>query len=356
MGPQAASNRIRTERKVALLLQTLYCRKILTVGVFMQKSKERLITFFDLKLTAYGLADRQKYSVPAFPLRTLISKIHALKVANQCPSLKGKAETIYLADIDVDQAQTRAVLLINLSDKAASDTVYSAPERGHRRVLQKINDEGSDFSAHIVISLNPTDNVYLTILEITPGLASGKITRFLTHLFKFCSRVDRAAFTQPHPNNAVDAQGRPIRIVTRHVAQLDGHPSDELLRDLEAGTLGTIELIDKRNENLPWDNVGRTREIARTVLLRPGQVAGTNWDRIRDALARAAREHYGEARVRFKTATKIGRTVVLETEHMNLANDSKFVKKEKLEGFANPLDSSHDAINDEMRQKMLRYV
>jgi hypothetical protein len=178
----------------------------------------------------------------------------------------------------------------------------------------------------------------------------------LTYLFKFCSRIDRAAFTQPHPNNAVDAQGRAITIVTRHVAQLDGHPSDELLRDLQAGTLGTIELIDKRNENLPWDNVGRTREISRAIMLRPGQVAGTNWDRITDALVRAVREHYGEARVRFKTASNITRTVVLETEHMNLANDSKFVRKEKLDGFANPLNSSHDVIHDEMRRKMLRYL
>lgn len=322
----------------------------------MQKSKERLITFFDLKLIAYGMANRQKYGLPAFPLRTLMEKIAVLKGAAQCPSLKGKAETIYLADIDVDQAATRAVLLINLSDKAASDTVYSAPEREHRRVLPKIDDEGSDFSAHVVISLNPVDNVYLTILEVTPGLASGKVTRFLTHLFKFCSRIDRATFTQPHPTNGVDAQGRPITIVTRHVAQLDGHPSDDLLRDLQAGTLSAIELIDKRNENLPWDNAGRTREMARTVILSPGQVAGTNLDRIRDAFARATREHYGEARVRFKTANNVGRSVLLETTHMNLANDFKFIKKEKLDGFANPLDASHHAINDEMRQKMLRYL
>jgi hypothetical protein len=322
----------------------------------MQKSRERMITFFDLKLTAYAMADRQKYVMPAFPLGTLIEKVAALKAANQCPSLRGKAETIYLADIDLDQARTRAVLLINLSDKAASDAVYSAPERGHRRVLPKVGDEGSDFSAHVVISLNAVQNVYLTILEVTPGLASGKVTRFLTHLFKFCARVDRAAFTQPHPNNAVDSQGRPITVVMRHVVSLDGHPSDDLLRDLQGGTLSAIELIDKRNENLPWDNAGRTREMSRTIILSPGQVAGSNLDRITDAFARARREHYGEARVRFKTATKVGRSVLLETEHMNLANDSKFIKKEKLDGFANPLDSSHHVINNEMRQKMLQHL
>jgi hypothetical protein len=322
----------------------------------MQKSRERMITFFDLKVTAYGLADRQKYALPAFPLLTLIEKIAALKAANQCPSLKGKAETIYLADIDLVQARTVAVLLINLSDKAASDAVYSAPERAHRRVLPKVGDEGSDFSAHVVISLNAANNAYLTILEVTPGLASGKVTRFLTHLFKFCSRVDRAAFTKPHPNNAVDALGRPMTIVTRHVASLDGHPSADLLRDLEQGTLNDIELIDKRNENIPWDSTGRMREVSRTVILSPGPVAGTNLDRIRDAFVRASREHYSEARVRFKTASNVGRSVLLETEHMNLANDSKFVKKEKLDGFANPLDTSHHVINDEMRQKMLAHL
>jgi len=322
----------------------------------MQKSKERLITFFDLKLIAYGLADRQKYALPAFPLNALITKIQALKAADQCPSWKGKSEIIYLADLNVDPARTRAVLLINVSDKAAADTVYSAPERGHRRVLAKVGDEGSDYSAHVVIRLNPQDGAYLTILELTPGLASGKIGRYLTHLFKFCSRIDRAAFTQPHPNNAVDRQGRPIMVVTRHVAQLDGHPSDDLLRDLDAGTLSSIELIDKRNENLPWDAAGRTKEVARTILLKPGQIAGTNLDRIRDALTRGHRNHYREARVRFRTQSSIGRSVLLETEHMNLANDSKFVKKEKLDGFLNPLDASHDVINNELMQRMLRYL
>lgn len=322
----------------------------------MQKSKERLITFFDLKLTAFGLADRQKYALPAFPLDTLISKIQALKAAQQCPSLKGKAETIYLADIDVDAARTRAVLLVNISDKGASDAVYSAPERGHRRVLQKVGDEGSDRSAHVVIKLTPADGVYLTILEVAPGLPSSKINRFLTHLFKFCSRIDRAAFTQAHPTNAVNARGRPIMIVTRHLAHLDGHPSLELLRDLDTGTLSSIELIDKGHENLNWDTSGRTKEVARTVLLRPGPVAGTNMDRLRDAFSRGWRQSYTEARVRFKTSSNITRTVLLETEHMNLANDSKFLKKEKLDGFANPLSASHEQINQELMQKILRHL
>lgn len=322
----------------------------------MQNSKERLITFFDLKVTAYAQADRTKYNVPPFPLDTLIAKIQDLKAAGICPSARRKSETVYLADIDVDAARSRVVLLINLSDKAASDTVYTNPEANQRRVVPKVGDEGSDFSAHVVIKLNQVDGVYVTILELVHGLASSKIMRFLTFLFKQCSKVDPVAFTQPHPNGGVDLRNRPITVVTRHVASLAGHPSDQFMRDLDTGTISSIELIDKRNENLPWDNVGRMREMSRSVLLRPGQVAGTNFDRIQDAARRAFRDHYGVARIQFKTATKIGRSVMLETQHLHLAQDSIFVKKEKIDGFANPLEASYDTIHPEIKAKILPYL
>lgn len=322
----------------------------------MQKSKERLVTFFDLKLSAYALADRQKYVIPPLPLDQIIAKVEALKVANICPSLKGKNETIYLADIAIDAANQRAVLLINLSDKAASDTVYSDPDSAQYRILQKVGNEGSDFSAHVVINLNPVDHAFMTLLEVTPGLASGKVTRFLTFLFKFCAKVDPVAFKQRHPNNAVDQHGNAILVVTRHVASLVGHPSAAFLQDIQQGTLGMIELIDKRNENLPWDNVGRMREVARSVKLKPGPIAGTNIDRIRDAAARAFRDNYSEARIQFTTASKIGRTVVLETEHLNFAQESIFVRKEKLSGFINPLPTSHEVIHQEIIGKMLPYI
>lgn len=322
----------------------------------MQKSKERMVTFFDLKLTAYALADRQKYLIPPLPLDMILAKVQALKVANICPSLKGKHETIYLADITFDVALQRAVLLINLSDKAASDTVYSDPESAQYRVLQKIGNEGSDFSAHVVINLNPVDHAYMTLLELTPGLSSGKVTRFLTFLFKFCAKVDSGAFKQPHPNGAVNQQGVPILVVTRHVVSLVGYPSDAFLQDIEQGTLGIIELIDKRYENLPWDTVGRTQEVVRSVKLKPGPAAGTNFDRIRDAATRAFRDHYGEARIHFTTASKIGRTVLLETEHLNFAQESIFVKKEKLSGFVNPLPTSHEVIHQEIVGKMLPHM
>jgi hypothetical protein len=302
------------------------------------------------------MADRQKYAVPPFALDHLIAQVEALKAADTCPSLRGKSETIYLADIDVDAARQRAVLLINLSDKAASDTVYSDPDTAQYRILPKVGNEGSDFSAHVVINLNATDHVYLTILEVTPGLASGKVTRFLTFLFKFCAKVNPVAFLQAHPNGAVDVHGLPVMVRTRHVASLAGHPSDAFLNDIEQGTLGLIELIDKRHENLPWDTVGRTREVARSVKLKPGPAAGTNLDRIRDAATRAFRDNYTEARIHFKTASKIGRSIVLETEHLNFAQESIFVKKEKLEGFVNPLPTSHEMIHQDIIGKMVRYL
>ena len=234
----------------------------------MQKSKERLITFFDLKLSAYANSGGQKYDIAPVSLNTLVVQIEAMKAAGQCPrSGRGSAETLYLADIQVDTGRTKVALLINRSDKDASDTVYSDPAANIVRSFPKLGDEGNDFSAHVVIKLIQTGNSYLTILEVAPGLASGRVCSFLNFLFKFCVRINTSAFKVPHPNASTDRQGRAIAVTAYQKAALLGHPSQDFVNTLNSGILESIELIDTRKVGLNWDTSGHTKEIARAIFL-----------------------------------------------------------------------------------------
>jgi hypothetical protein len=322
----------------------------------MQKSKERIISFFDVVLTAHTYG--QKLDLPPFPLVNFIRQIDAWYQADTCPQLgRHSAETVYLADMSISANRKRVDLLINRSDRDASDTVYSNPKIKRRRKLSKNDGEGHDFSAHMIISLVPKGNTYQAALEVSPGLASGKVAWFLNYLIRHCINETKDDYKMPHPDNSTNSAGVQRLVVAYHKVELRGHPSDELLNSINSGVLDSIELIDKRKRNLNWDSNGNTKEIQRSVILRPGPKASArNFNRIKEAASLSFQKNYSEARVKFKAPNGISTTVTLETQHMQLANDTIYVKKEKISGFSSLIDSSSQSLNPEIVDKMAKLI
>lgn len=322
----------------------------------MQKSKERLISFFDVVVSAHTRGE--KLDLAPFPLLSFMLLIEAWKNAGTCPKLGRKAtETIYLADIKVSADGKRADLLINRSDKDASNVVYSNPESNAVRAFQKVPGEGNDFSAHLVINLKSSTCKYVAALEVAPGLPSGKITRFLTFLLRNCVMNNKVAYSLAHPNGSTNSAGIPNMVVAYHKVEMTGHPSKEFLKSIDGGVLESIELIDKKRKNLNWDTNGNTKEVSRSVMLRVGPKGNArNHSRVKEAAELAFKRKYDEARVRFRTKNGILSTVVLETETMQFANETVYVKKEKISGFTTPIDSSSTVLNGEIVEKMAYFI
>lgn len=335
---------------------TITARQRGQAEIIMQKSKERVISFFDAVLSAHTFRD--KLDLAPLPLMNFMQQIAAWHQAGSCPQMgRNAAETVYLADIEVSPTLMRADLLINRSDRDASNAVYSNPHTNLVRNLPKNAGEGNDFSAHVVISLAPRGASYDVALEMSPGLASGKVARFLNYLIRHCIRANPAAYKLPHPSNSTNAAGVVTKVVAYHKLELTGHPSDELIASLNGGTLESIELIDKRKKNLNWDTNGNTKEIQRAIVLRAGSRANSkNFTRVKEAAALAFQRNYTEARVKFKNFDGIPSTVTLETENMQLANDSVYVKKQKISGFTSLLDTSCQRLNSEVIAKMSRLI
>jgi hypothetical protein len=322
----------------------------------MQKSKERLISFFDVVLTAYTYGN--KLDLPPFRLLTFMQQIDAWHRAGTCPKLgRNSAETVYLADINIQPNGKRVDLLINRSDRDASDTVYSDPQSNAVRSFPKNAGEGNDFSAHVVINLAARGSTYEAALEGSPGLSSSKIALFLNYLIRHCIKSNKPAFRVPHPDGSTDTAGVPRTVTAYHKVEMRGHPSPDLLQSINGGVLDSIELIDKRKRNLNWDSNGNTKEIQRTVSLRVGPKANAkNFSRIQEAAALAVARHYSEARVKFTGPNGVPGTVTLETQTMQLAQDSLYVKKEKISGFSSLLESSSQSLNQEIVDKMARLL
>jgi hypothetical protein len=78
----------------------------------------------------------------------------------------------------------------------------------------------------------PGSNSYRALLESVPGLSRTRVQRFLTHIFRKAPGA-QIAFS--------DEKGRGK--LCRAIAELDGHPSEELKEGLRSGEFKGLDLI-----------------------------------------------------------------------------------------------------------------
>lgn len=324
----------------------------------MQKNDHRMVLFFDVKVETYASMGRHGRlsglkTLPIDKLFHLVDKMRAVDLLAH-PN-RSRTELLYLADLKLDATRGDLTLLINRSDKAASDYVLSNPERAQRRVIAKRMGEGADFSAHLVIKLKAAKpNTYSAALEVSPGLPSSKINRFLNHLLRMCDLAYPDEFYRPHPDGSTDKDGNPRQVKARHKLELRGHPSDSFLRDLEAGMIERIELIDGRHKNNPWDSNGYILEQSREIYLKPKakQIPGKIYDVVKSVCGEAHKKHYDVMRIKFKTSTGVDRKVELETDTARVADDERYIKKETIRNFPAPLPASFETISSDIYDRM----
>ena len=322
-----------------------------------------MVLFFELKLSATGTSAGEKFNLGPCDLLKLMVDIQKEKLAKDANNetyvyltRKVEAEIMYLSDIRINGTDSIS-LLINLSDRDASNSVYSDPLNKSRRSIAKVGNEGNDYSAHIVVNLIPSENSYVTLVEVSPGLPSRRIENFLNQLFRSCVKCNRSNYLVAHPSGHVDKSGAPVMMVANHRAELVAFPSQEFVNDLNQGFLDSIEIIDTRQRGLLWDNGGGTKEITRSIMLKPvAEMAATNYQKMSDALVIASTQQFGTAKIKFRTQQGIPKTVDLLTASISLAEDSIYVKKEIIDGFSANLDSSFSQIHSEINQKMLAYL
>lgn len=324
----------------------------------MQKNDERMVLFFDMKISTYASMGRQGKlaGLQALPIDQLFQLVDQMRLQQLLSRSNRKhTETMYLADMDLDKRKGYLTLLINRSDRQASDYVLSDPPKSKRRVIAKNAGEGADFSGHLVIRLaSAGPDTYRAALEVSPGLPSSKIALFLNHLLRLCDLANPTQFHRPHPDGSRDKDGNPRVVKARHKIELRGHPSNTFLKDLESGTISGIELINGRHRNHAWDSNGYIVEQSREVHLKPNakQIAGKIYDTVKSVCGVANNKHYELMRIKFTTLTGVNRSVDLETDSAQVADDERYIKKETIRNFPTPLPASFAAISPDIRDRI----
>jgi hypothetical protein len=276
-------------------------------------------------------------------MREAIPLVEQLQAGGEAVWLfQNERAAVRLAEMEIDHDLGIAVLLIHYSDMNASDPVFANLETGALRMEPKLAGEGVAISAHLLISIrptNPTQDTYVTLLEDVPGLGRTKITPFLKAIFRLSSDFHF---------NGDDGKERKCRPVPDMV----GHVSRRLRDDLEGGVLNGFELVKYRHVNGEFDEAGFLEEKTRIV-----QVAVTQpltgkpaVDLINLVKARALNAGYADMKVKFKRAEGPQKSVVVGTGREDagdaLSVNSTFLKVEE------PLAQCSDAIRPDVVQKM----
>lgn len=287
--------------------------------------------------------------MPARPLAELVQKMKGHLAANLCDRRnRTRTETWHIADIEFAPDQSSVCILVNRSDKLGADPAISDPGTGHFAVTPKINDQGNAFSAHVVIKLAPTtDATYIALIEDALGIGSGDIAMLLKLVTKAAAKLDREFFMCNDPS------GDPaLRRFTEYTYAFQAHPSDQFEQELNSGKLSGIELIELFPLPVEFDGIAGTREKKKVTHLTMEDAPVPLFDRLQE-IGRAARgQNVGQLRVIFKDTANFYRTVDLDTATMDLVNEDRFVKKAKLEGFAQKLSTGYKSINPETFAKI----
>lgn len=304
----------------------------------------RTATFYDIKITAAGVSKIKGFETDfeADPksMLELATLMQQLQDGGDQILKKGrspKSARYYLSDMSIKD--NRLILLVNRSDPTAPDSVSTDPDNKSRLVHTKPPGHGGDYSAHVVIELEPVkgDNYYLCVIETIygSGLHVSSVTDYLRFVINHCRKQFPEEFLIPHNSKAVDDKGQPVMVRLMHTVELQGHPSEEFEKDLQGGTLSEVELLNFSKEGAVWDEKGAIVERKRSVQLRPqpdkmGDIA-TAIRGLRNKVAKDGSE-YDHIRLRFKNEAGEPKDATIATDTGKLVNSDKYVKRHYIDG------------------------
>lgn len=309
------------------------------------KKTERLVFYYDLSIRA----ESRTFEAPkpisvrkAFQLIELVPMEKRLKEAS-----KGR-EQFYVSDWKWEGDIIS--ILVNKSDKGISDPVFTIPQKKQRRTAEKQEEEGQDFSVHIVVQLPQDDQqAALILIEYCTGLGVFVVQGLLNQILHDAKGLTPQDYEQFHPDGAIDDKGKPKKYNVVFKCEFEGHISDDLKYDLDNGKIQFIELITEKEKYTNIDEDGYIQEKCKTLVLTLKDEADRGKFNIIKNVLTKKKDDYSRARIKFKTPTGVDRTVVMDTNDVSAQG---YVKKEKLDGFEFDLKSSYDKFCEALLERM----
>jgi hypothetical protein len=325
---------------------------------------KRVATFFDMKLFARGrsraegnIADFPTSSKSMLEIQKLVTSILDSGDNFLSKGQSDKADKYYIAHSDVVSGYW--VLLINRCDPSAPDSVYSNPESKQRKVNEKLPGQGAEFSAHLILDVNPVKggDYYFCVIEASygSGLGSSAITSYFSHIIRHCKKQMPKLFKVPNIDGTTNNKGEPNQVHLVHEVELQGHISDTFKTDLQSGALGGIELISYKTVGGKWDDAGFVKEKHRIIKLDlERDLIGDALKTVTDVLKNAKTNGIEQMRVSFKDNSGSPNSALLSVDTGHLATDGRYVKRYYISSANDVSSASIEEVNHAIVKEIIK--
>jgi len=306
----------------------------------MLKSHERWIMYYEKTLK------RHPEGAPYMALSDIIKDI-AVRVERKesFQILREGTCAIRIQDIEVDEENQIAILLISLADTNVSDPAFANLASGDLRIEPKLDGEGIAISAHVCMSLieqNEIPDIYFCCIESVIGLTKSVIEPFLTHEIKEATSY-----------SFKNEEGKTIKC--RPIIDMDVYMSKKLQEDLEHGSLLGIELYSN-NPVVDLDEENYVKETRYSITVKTkkvsGEVAFGFIDRIQEY---AKLNGFNEMKIRFEEPARRKQKSVRAGSDKEDLRDLVY-GKDKLIGTRKAIDQCSEKIHIEIASAMKNIV
>ncbi|WP_309621939.1 hypothetical protein [Novosphingobium sp.] len=317
------------------------------------KRTERQIYIYDVSVRS-----RSRHAVPP-PLSDVIVALRAAVDGQLAVIERDRGTIIYrIGELEVDDIANTVTLLIRRGDTNASNAVYSHRVTGASRVAEREEDEVGDRAAHLVISLvseSARPGRYLAHLEGVPAIGHRVVQALLNRAVSQATKNNLSFFSYDDPAGARDHQGSLKTHPFVPLIELLGHPHENLINDLEQGTVSQITLIDARPKGqLGGNQYLEEREHIVQVKVDSAMPAGNRLAGLIGA-ARTRRASFQTAAIRFKDPQGHNRTVKFDIDSGN-PEQLQYLASYDISGVAPPLNDSSDHIVVRLADQIKRRI
>jgi hypothetical protein len=311
------------------------------------KKTERTVSYYDLKMVATSVGHPQPTPLTAKNACVLIGNLSAQE---RQLDRKGSKQIFGISDCRISELE--ATFLFYRSDKDLADPIFRNHQSRTRREINKDDDEGHDFSAHVVIRFADDPIVPAKLyLENSQGLGASRIAVILRQLLRRTRKTNVHLFHQNALNNALDTQGAPIKHRVDHDFEIRGVVSADFAEDLNRGVLTDIELISDQRTMEEFDTERYFVETKSAIHLKVNPEYDKLVDRLQQLtrILRLKKDDFSNAKIRFKSASGAEQNVKWDALS---GFEERYVRKELLKRFAVPLKSSYDLFHRELLERI----
>lgn len=320
------------------------------------KKNERTIQYFDLNISGKTLARDIPHTLAA--PKTLDELMYEFSVLRETNKARKKISTRSKQEFRLEHMEERDdcwVLLLNVVDPEAAHPVIQKIEGtdDDREVIELGDDRGIESSSHLIVFKEITEaRKHLVLFEKSSALPFSKAIAFLNHLCRISAKHFNEAYKLPHPTGI---EGRTFNV---HCSlSFLAHPSEEFREELDKGVINGIKITSDMNVVKGYDSNVHSELIGTEIKMNVGRIAvalnGGNWGHLQKAIQHGNTLESPFVRVSFTDSSNAGHTAILSTDTGQLWHADKYVKKSRIEGFNNSLQTAFPIIHEGIRDKML---